>query len=392
MKKFSKILLLVACMALIPLVFMFTGCFEGNAQQSSENNETVEATKTAYTIDYDKKYEILFDDLSNKTVNKEEWVASLPKVNEEYKSYFLGWYIKNSNVKIDVCDYISANVTLEARFSEDISGLYQNGKLVKTWATLKQEYPMGISDTHIYSPIAVSYSNRDFQWNLNGDLIIDSSIISIDDYSLIETGLTSVIIPDSVTYIGECAFYSCQQLTRVKLSNNITAVSSYLFRYCNKLTSIEIPNNVTSIESCAFEGCSSLKDVKLSNSLVTIGSGAFADCSSLNAITLPDSLTTIEESAFIRCSSLSRINIPANVSNNVACFLACNNLNIVMIDSAIIANSINHASNTMIKSGSFTQIYIKTGLDVSSSNYLQSNYTKQLSSNRVGYDLWIKNN
>ena len=75
------------------------------------------------------------------------------------------------------------------------------------------------------------------------------------------SSLTSVIIPDSVTSIGEYAFNNCSSLTSVTIGDNVTTIGSSAFYNCSSLTSVVIPNSVTSIGQYAFKGCSSLTSV-----------------------------------------------------------------------------------------------------------------------------------
>ena len=64
--------------------------------------------------------------------------------------------------------------------------------------------------------------------------------------------LQSIEIPNSVTIIGDSAFYYCNTLTSVKISNSITSIGDCAFNRCEELTSITIPSSVTSIGAKAF--------------------------------------------------------------------------------------------------------------------------------------------
>ncbi len=75
------------------------------------------------------------------------------------------------------------------------------------------------------------------------------------------SGLTGIVIPSSVTRIGEEAFNGCSGLTSIVIPNSVTRIGYYAFRNCRGLTSIVIPNSVTSIGEYAFIGCSGLTDV-----------------------------------------------------------------------------------------------------------------------------------
>ena len=142
---------------------------------------------------------------------------------------------------------------------------------------------------------------------VNGE---DIPVTTIADNSFYNNDtITSVIIPDSVILIGNYAFSSCFNLTRVIISENskLTAIGESAFSNCSSLTSIYIPSSVSTIGSSAFEDCSNLTTVAISkdSQLTTIGDRAFYNCSSLTSIYIPSRVTTIGSSAFYGCSNLT---------------------------------------------------------------------------------------
>lgn len=122
-------------------------------------------------------------------------------------------------------------------------------------------------------------------------------------------GLTSVIIPNSITSIGESAFSGCTNLISINIPNTVTSIGSYAFSYCLNLNSVNIPNSVTTIEYGAFSECSSLTSIAFPNSVKTIGSGAFSNCSSLTSVTIPISVDSIGGTVFRYCRNISVISI-----------------------------------------------------------------------------------
>ncbi len=86
---------------------------------------------------------------------------------------------------------------------------------------------------------------------------------------------SSVTIPNSVTTIGERAFYHCQSLISVKISDSVTKIENSAFSFCENLTSVNIPSSMTTIGELAFFHCKSLNSVTIPNSVNKIGQYAF---------------------------------------------------------------------------------------------------------------------
>lgn len=121
--------------------------------------------------------------------------------------------------------------------------------------------------------------------------------------------VVSVTIPDSVTYIGWGAFYSCSNLKSVVIGKSVETISESAFSYCKSLEKIVIPDSVKKIKESAFYQCENLTSVDFGNSLEGIGDYAFSSCSSLTSVVIPDSVTYIGDYAFSNCGSLTDFTI-----------------------------------------------------------------------------------
>ena len=159
---------------------------------------------------------------------------------------------------------------------------------------------------------------------------IPDSVTSIGEGAFYEnTNLINIEIPDSVTSIGESAFYSNINLTNIEIPDSVKNIEDFAFSYCTSLKNIKIPNLITSIEEYTFDSCDSLESVELPNSIITIGDYAFNRCNNLKSINLPNSITSIGKYAFYDCDSLESIEIPNSVTNiEKSAFNHCNNLTI----------------------------------------------------------------
>ncbi len=102
------------------------------------------------------------------------------------------------------------------------------------------------------------------------------------------TEIKDLVIPNSVTSIGQYAFQSCSGLTSVTIGNSVTSIGSSAFSYCSGLTSVTIGNSVTSIGESAFEGCTGLSSFTVGNSVTNIGNNAFENCYRLKKVIISD--------------------------------------------------------------------------------------------------------
>ena len=112
--------------------------------------------------------------------------------------------------------------------------------------------------------------------------------------------IKDLVIPNSVTAIGDYAFSDCKGLTSVTIPNSVTAIGNNAFSSCTGLTGkLTIPESVTAIGNYAFESCSGLTgQLTIPNSVITIGRNAFSSCKRLTSLTIGNSVTAIGIYAF----------------------------------------------------------------------------------------------
>ena len=138
----------------------------------------------------------------------------------------------------------------------------------------------------------------DFVFNDSGNLIKyigNESEITLPEkspagikYGIVEafqnnTKITSVIIPDSVSFIYN-TFSGCTSLTSATIGNGVHQIGEAAFQDCTSLTEITIGDNVMWIDDMAFQGCTSLTSVTIGNGVHRIGEAAFQGCSALKDI------------------------------------------------------------------------------------------------------------
>lgn len=179
-----------------------------------------------------------------------------------------------------------------------------------------------------------------------GSLVLPSKVVNGDtEYTLVEIGdhsfernydLTSITIPESVTTIGNAAFYLCTKMNNITIPNSVTTIGSEAFSLCRSLKSVTISNSVTSIASSTFSHCEALSSVIIPESVTSIGQSAFNECSALSSVTIPESVTAIGKSAFSYCKALRSITIPNSVTSiGERAFEFCSALNAVTIGNSV---------------------------------------------------------
>ncbi|HIT77342.1 MAG TPA: leucine-rich repeat protein [Candidatus Limihabitans stercoravium] len=252
---------------------------------------------------------------------------TLPSPEPEHYT-FMGWYNNYSEVGLTGNWSIASDVTLVASWQEvEYTVTYNNAEdcfnenpttitISQLPYTLKDagkndhvfegwyvdpDFTTRVTqidqlDMTLYAKFTVATSGFQFKTTENGvavtgyngagsDIIIPSYhngfVTSIGGSAFIEHSVTSVVIPTSVTSIGESAFSGCRNLISVVIPSSVVSIGNSSFFGCTRLTSIEIPSSVTSIEDNAFYGCYRLTSVIVPSSVTNVGQDVFANCSGL---------------------------------------------------------------------------------------------------------------
>ena len=127
------------------------------------------------------------------------------------------------------------------------------------------------------------------------------------------SGLTSISLPVSLSWIYEGAFNGCTGLTTVTFNaehcGSPSGSSDAWFKDC-PLTTLVIGDKVRSIPNFIAYNQAGLKTLTIGNSVITIGKGAFEGCTGLTSISIPYCITEISANVFEGCTGLTSLTIP----------------------------------------------------------------------------------
>jgi len=210
------------------------------------------------------------------------------------------------------------NLNYNFKFKSDCYHLFKNNNVL--------EVSEGVYKT---SSHVKEINNKTFAFLKNIEkLIISKNVEDIKKHAFSDLDVKAIIFEENskVSSISSNVFNEANNLTNIIINEKNEYYSSLdgvlynkdqtiLIKYPEGRSEEEfiIPNSVTSIGNYAFFGASSLESIVIPDSVTSIGEGAFYDASSLEKIVIPESATSIGDYAFFGASSLTSIVIPKSV-------------------------------------------------------------------------------
>ena len=211
------------------------------------------------------------------------------------------------------------------------TGVEENDELILSWQELLDNGYISVTDTGV----AGVGENYDTFKNMTGKLILDSSVKSIKRSGFGSCSISTYIIPDSVTSIGNFAFSYNSKLKKVHISNSVSYIGNYAFRNCSLLEDVKLSASLTSINTSTFTECTKLASINIPEGVTEIGSQAFYKNTSLTSVRLPSTLIRMD-SSFSECTALESITFPENLEETVyGTFSGCTSLKNVVFNDKI---------------------------------------------------------
>lgn len=146
----------------------------------------------------------------------------------------------------------------------------------------------------------------------------ESTSFTIGDYAFHHTAITSLVIPGSVTNIGDNAFATCDKITSIEMEplKSSCHFGNYVFANCSALKHVTLSEKVENIGDYQFNQCGLLESIRIPSTCKTIGSYAFYECFSIHQMTIPEGVELIKINAF-ELAGITDLYIMANSIDKV---------------------------------------------------------------------------
>lgn len=261
------------------------------------------------------------------------------------------------------------------------------GKAIK----FKQEYDDNNNPVHTEIVIPAGVTELGYElFYRHGEInsiSLPDSLVTIGEWALAYTSVTSLVFPKNVTDIGIRAFAFCLELVLADFSgSNVEYIPEMAFGACYNLKKVVLADFTTRIGKAAFSGCDVLAEINLPAALVSIGANAFDSCKALTSVSLyqnigagiSDGGVAIGNRAFNNCSALVSVRvwgqtpyaIGANAFPNTAYIYVPNSANQSILnayknhtDWSSYSNNIKEYSATPIFSFEVSKLRTESGIE-----------------------------
>ena len=240
--------------------------------------------------------------------------------------------------------------------------------LIRAYADETLKYEMGLGHTIVSDYVVITVEPQPVEATLTYEILENDTITitgyegelqdklvipeQIDGYTVSAIGeyafevdeyndyaginLTEVVLPDTITSIGFCAFANCSNLKKINIPDSVESIDNAAFRYCSSLESLVLPEGITNVGTFAFWACTSLTELVIPKSLTTVQWGAFYQCENLKKVTILGEDVTIEEDAFADCTKLEEVDVQENLTYiGGYAFFNCTSLKEIVLQNSV---------------------------------------------------------
>lgn len=295
-------------------------------------------------------------DIKSFNIQKGSWISEFPMFNSDIlQESLLGWVIDGTTKAVDGYTQICGDVTLKAVWDENIlitNFGYTNGLI--------------INGTSI-----VAYNGSESSVNLPKYVISGNQL-------------------KGITTIGESVFENCSSLKNITIPNSVTTIGKSAFKNSGLLT-IELPNYITTIGESAFEYCSGLSSANIPDGVEVLEDEVFGYCYNLRTLTISkNSDLKIIKYRALRRSPIKDLYFPSQIIEIESQVFGDDDYENIIIDSSYVVKNNSILSDMLRYTTNSSKIYVKSDIQIVGSNYLTNNFTKQVTSDKAGYDMYMK--
>ncbi|MDR0523647.1 MAG: leucine-rich repeat protein [Candidatus Methanoplasma sp.] len=199
----------------------------------------------------------------------------------------------------------------------------------------------------LFSPIGYEFEAKSLSGADGAQKVVQEyyrgvPVTRIAERGFLNSAMTSMSLPDTITSIGNVAFSGCAALVSISLSNAITEIGQSAFYHCASLEGIVLPSNLQTIREGAFDGCSAIGELAIPSSMKSLKSGAFAKCIGIKKLVFAPQQTAAEGleiggGVFSGCSGIENaLILPSGLKSiGLQAFDACINIPLVFIPNTV---------------------------------------------------------
>lgn len=243
--------------------------------------------------------------------------------------------IANTNIEIKQLYKLGSNVFYDSAIS---SAKIEDGVTKIEPGTFEHTKLAEIEIPETLVEIGDNAFNGTLLDNDDYNYLLGKSVESIGSYAFAGTDLSGeIIVPNKIRELGVGVFSGCTNITKATIQmDNISRLPGGIFENCISLSEVNLPESITEIGDKAFYACKSLDLNMLYNNILpsnksnlVIGKSAFEDCVNLKGeLTVPINISSIGENAFRGCTGLSgTLSIKDNLERiEAGTFSKCTNI------------------------------------------------------------------
>lgn len=160
----------------------------------------------------------------------------------------------------------------------------------------------------------------------------DCNAIIVTATDTLVHGCNGSTIPDSIEVIADYAFSQRRNLSCISIPDSVVYIGEFAFLCCFSLESDILLQGIHQVTRCCFDGCSRIKRVEIGNGIKSIESSAFAGCSLLDEVVITEGPRYIGTWAFADCPNLASVSLPKSIERiEPTAFDRCNRIERVVI-------------------------------------------------------------